>query len=1259
MNHLLQERYIGSADQHVAMGQFIKGEECVITGGCDRIVLYRIENGELVKVKEKRVFGCILGIVTVPGGEMDSFLVHFEYARVSSVFFQEDQNEFVCKALRFYEKQQYGFVSGSEKHTSFVRVDEEHGVSFLLISNTHFAVFSSVSVGSSRVFEMQKIRPRHCAIKDVVFLKGYSSCSICFLFEDTVAERSRVLVYIINEEYEMSFFYEVDSVPHGCYQLVPTSDKAFMVLGACGALFYSQWEMLGVRFNEFWSFDRLGIEEKAFKEKPVMVENGKCFVKERDIFLICESIFLRFTILGGNSRVSSVIVSRVDMDVSYNRAYSTAVYGNRGCFSTAEGLFLVTFEPERVTEEKEKKPASEVTEEYEEMFLSEESKRDRNEQEDQNELGDQKELGDSEEGSTDKRKRSKIMDRKTKEEITDRKIDKKTGRVGRKGLAKEYERMFQMAGEPEKKVEAEQREATAHRIIVTQKKYSLGEITCVEPLPVVDKQRIYMASAGSPGRPFLLESKDTMDFFNTQRAKIQGYSDIFVVDPERKTYLVTKDGESAVVRWETDVDLVKSDVSNERTILFSRTKDGYVQVTVQEIVWLGEDLKKKKRAKLVERARQSEFYKEKVIVLGETGRVYIYKGSRKTEIKIGGATAIAQKDSILYAATTDGALLLHSLKEETDSLRFPHLTQHLPYLKSGEATKEKKEGLQIEEIKAITQEDRTYLLVRTQSNEITVYVQRGSTFYKESIGNNAFYHEKEGAEGSAFGRIRVCGDLVFIPGSTLTRVLCFTRYSLIMHPYSMPIDSIDEIAKGEKGERRFVILAKGNIVLANMPSYYSYDKPFFYRKTRVDSIIQHIAYSSAKKVLVASVYIEKAYTKSMIPFTVQATTELDAEPLPAPEIPDISINPLTRGYSLKIYSHDEIRQYSKTDDLLTAVDEYGLEDNEYIACHKIVTLPDKQNTEGVSEFVIVCTTYITDEDLMARGRLIVLEIAAVVPKRDRIETRHKLKPLAAEKTKGAPTACDIVKGNIVVCIGTKLMVYTFDRNEGLKAVSFQDIHVFLTSCMVMRNIIVCGDAYKGVFLLFYQSEPPSLHLLAQSSGGVNLLKGVGMSLYGTSLSLLSYDSSNTVSIYSCSPQHILSQAGARLVSRGECKLPDAIAGLFRIEVSGVYRSVLYTKHGYIYTHKAVDQSKYVSLLDIQQAVESNLWMTLGTNPRSHWITDKPAEMKEISLKEVLQSGLMEEFFAMCNFRASRISAETGRSSPAAIKEELEFYRPGY
>lgn len=1228
MNHLLHERYLGSADQHLAMGQFIGGKKCIITAGCDRIVLYQIERGELVKIKEKRVFGCILGLVTVPSleGGADSLLVHFEHARVSSVFFREDQNEFVCSALRFYEKQQYGFISGSEAHTSFVRVDEEHGMSFLLISNTHFSIFSSSGVGRSKVFEMQKVRPRHCAIKDVVFLKGYSSASLCFLFEDTVAERSRVLVYIINEEYELSFFFEIDSVPHGCYLLVPTCDKAFMVLGACGALFYSQWEMLGVRFNEFWSFDRLGIEERFIKEKNFMVEDGKCFVKERDIFLVSESIFLRFTVLGGNSRVSSVIGRKIDLDISYNKPYSTAVYMNYGCFTTAEGLFLVTFEPETITEEREQKPTSVVTEEYERLFL--------------NDPLEAEIPAEDIHAQEDKEKK-----RKTPSE---------------RSLEKEYEKMFQLGGDTEKKVETEQKETVTRRIVITQRKDSLGEVSCIEPLPLTDKKRIFMASAGSPGQPILLESKETMDFLYTQSAKIQGYSDIFVVDQKNRRYLVTKDEESAVVEWNEDVDLVESEVSNSKTILFKETEKGYIQITVDDICYLNKSLKVDATVKHAEQAVCAAYTEEgKAIVLTETGKIYQYTGKRKAKIPLEACSAIAISRGVLYAVDTEGALIMYSLAGKKVVLRSPMLTVFPSVLEVSENISERKHRLPVEEIAVLEYGVSLYLIVRTQNNEIFVYAQRDNgRFYKETVGNNAFYYENTERAQNILGRMRVCGDLVFIPGAHMARVLCFTQYAIIMHKHSMPIDSIDEMHGKEdaQGGRSFVVMAKGNIAYATMPAYYAYDRAVLYRRTKIDSICQQIAYSSIKKVLVASVYKEKPYTKDMIPFTVLATTELDAEPTPPPEIPDISVNPLTRAYSLKIYSHDEIRQYSKGSAVLTGVDEYSLEDNEYISFHRIVTLPDKQNTEGFSEFVIVCTTYITDEDLMARGRLIVLEIASVVPKRDRIETRHKLKALAAEKTKGAPTACDIVKGNIVVCIGTKLMVYSFDRNEGLRAVSFQDIHVFLTSCMVMRNIIVCGDAYKGLFLLFYQSEPPSLHILAQSSGGVNLLKGVGMSLYGTSLSLLSYDSSNTVSIYSYSPQHILSHSGTRLVSRGECKLPDSIAGLFRMEVSGVARTVLYTKHGYIYSHKAVDQSKYVALMDLQDAVESNLWMTLGTNPRSHWVTDKPAETKEISLKNVLQSGIMEEFFSMCNVRANRISAETGRSSSAAIKEELEFYR---
>ncbi|KAH9385504.1 cleavage and polyadenylation specificity factor subunit 1 [Nematocida major] len=1248
MGHLLQERYFGSANQHLAMGEFVKGEVCLFSAGCDRIVLYRVQNGVLVKIKEKRVFGNILGVVSVPSTceEPDSLLVHFEHARVSSVVFREEQNEFVCKALRFYEKQQYGFVTGPEKNNSFIRVDEEHEFSYLQISNTHFAIFSSSSVGESKVFEMQKVRPRHCAIKDVVFLKGYSSPTLCFLFEDTVAERSRILVYVLNQERELAFFFEVTSVPHGCYMLVPTPDKAFMVLGACGALFYSQWEMLGVRFNDFWSFETLGIQERLLEGRKFMMESGKCLVKEKDIFVFSENIFLRFTILGGNSRIHNVIPTKIELGICYNRPYSTAVHQNYGCVSTAEGMFLVTFEAEIITEKVEQQPADVVTEEYASMFL-------------QDSFG----LDENAPAASDGRVQTKYITKSARRarEGTSSAAELSPGLEAggsgpeEKSYEREYEKMFKMAGEFEKKSEPVSKETVTSRVVISQAIPSLGEVMSIEPISLVDKQCRYLVAAGSPGRPLLVEMREGIDLLYTQTAKIRGYSDLFVVDAQENMYLMTKEGESEVVQWAGDLDLVESEISASKTILFEPTSFGYLQVSTTEIVHLTKSFKKKKKAVLPEQAKAAINIEDVVFVLGAEGGIYQYKGAKRLKVHIEKAVAcMALHGDTLFVATGDGSLVEYSIPERRVEREYSLFSVFPSVLEQADLSVNAKHRLAIFEIAAVEHMSVLYLVARTINNEIAIYKKRGEVFFKETASNNAFYYESADKANRKLNRLKVCGDLVFIPGHYRTRVLVFSQYSLSLHWARMPIESIGEISAGRPGPRSFIIMAKGNIAIGTMPDY-ECDKSILYKKTWVDSICQKVAYSSAKKVAVASVYTEKEYTQSMIPFTVQATTELDAEPVPLPSMPDSSVNPLTRAYSLKIYSLEEIRQYSRSDSVLTAVDEYVLEDNEYVAYHMIASLPDQQNTEGHSEFVIVCTTYITDEDLMARGRLIVLEIASVVPKRERRETRHKLKALAAEKTKGATTACDIIKGNIVVCVGTKLMIYKFDRNEGLMAVAFHDIHVFLTSCMVMRNIIVCGDAYKGTFLLFYQSEPPLLHMLSQSSGTPYLLKGIGMTRYGTSLSLISYDSARTVSIHTYAPQHILSQGGTRLISRGECKLPDEISGSIKVEANGIVRTVLYTKNGYMYSHKVVDQSRYVALLDLQQAVESSHWVSLGTNPKSHWHSNKPAESKEITLKEVLQTGLMEEFYSMCNARANKIASESGRASSGAVKTELGLY----
>ncbi|OAG31776.1 cleavage and polyadenylation specificity factor subunit 1 [Nematocida displodere] len=1267
MNHLLRETYAGDLFQHAVLGRFLPNTECLLAGTCDRIFLYAIESGELKKIKEKRLFASLAGLSLLRGegreGSTDGAILHFEQAKISKVFFSEEENEFVTTSLMYFEKQEYGITSETDKGISLVRIDTHHRLGFMLISRTHCALFSMHATGRIRVIEVCTLRPRHCIIKDVAFLQGFSVPTLCFLYEDTSAEKCRASVYVVDEEErELSLFFSIESIPHGCYSVVPTEDRVFMVLGANGAIFYSQWEMVGVCFNTFWNIDHFGIEEAPFNAEAFVIEGARCLCAGRDIFLFSEERLLRFSVLGIDGRVSRVLAEEVSSELPMDTPLSSAVYGGMGCLTTLSGAYVFALVPAEVQIPHTTQAQSiALSNDFKEMFLSDVPA-------ESSSIDPDLSLG----------------------------AEKVPIVMQPENIEREYAEMFHLPPE----TEARQREtqattlggATTHAIELITEKESNGYVKSATVVSYTERQKEYLFACGTVKKPLFVEMKEGIEFDFSHTAKIKGYLDMFAVNKAQNMYLVTKEGESVIVAWNETIETADGEIDKAaRTLEFQATPSGYVQVTESSLIFLTGGLKRQKEARL-EGVAAAEYASGRVLVITGKGELYVYTGLKKAKVPIPQVKSIATAKDRVFCIDTNNALHIYSVTAKRTTL----VSQLLPLFPAViESVSKENERFQqlaqnsaksstVIEVLAVEYAKSLFLVLRTANNEIVVYRESGERLLKERVTNNQFYYEKEGfLDTRKQKRMRVCRNLVVVPGYSYSRVLCFTKEGAFIHRLQTPVESVEETSTStcqcppsttppprpehsghpghsectkclEAATRTFVVLAKGNLAEGTL-SPNRYDRAITYRRTRVASICERVVYYPEKKLFIASAFTEIEYTKDMMPFTVSATTELEADKLPPVEIPSVELKPKTRGYSIEIFSQKELRN-AKAGETLSSVDKFGLDTNEYVSFHKLLRLPDKQCDKGASEFIVVCTTYITDEDLISTGRLIVLEVASVVPERNRKETKHKLKPLAAERTKGTTTACEEIKGGIAVCVGTKLMVYSFDRNEGLKAIAFHDMQVFLTSCAVLRNILVCGDAYKGVFLLFYQQVPSLLHMLSQSTGSIYLLKGVAMALHGESCGVLSYDSWGHLYIHSYSPLNMLSQKGSRLITRAESKLPDVVVGTQTVPYGANFKVLLFTKSGYVYKHEMVEENKYASLLDLQHSTLPQIKMVCGTAPSSHWTIEKHAEMRDITIKEMLQSGVAEEYFEMGRVRQAKISSDAGRDSSGAVKAELLFFR---
>ena len=162
------------------------------------------------------------------------------------------------------------------------------------------------------------------------------------------------------------------------------------------------------------------------------------------------------------------------------------------------------------------------------------------------------------------------------------------------------------------------------------------------------------------------------------------------------------------------------------------------------------------------------------------------------------------------------------------------------------------------------------------------------------------------------------------------------------------------------------------------------------------------------------------------------------------------------------------------------VNEYALLKDEYINEIRVMEVNDIQSRKGKSDFLVVCTSFVKSEDWQFKGRLLLFEIIEVNPMESKPWTNRKMKIFGIENCKGPVLDCTPVRGNIACCIGTKLMVFEVDRNEGINAIAFHDLQILATKIRAIKNYVFTGDMANGVAFLYFQAKPFKIHQIATS-----------------------------------------------------------------------------------------------------------------------------------------------------------------------------------
>ncbi|KAK3813996.1 MAG: CPSF A subunit region-domain-containing protein [Benniella sp.] len=330
------------------------------------------------------------------------------------------------------------------------------------------------------------------------------------------------------------------------------------------------------------------------------------------------------------------------------------------------------------------------------------------------------------------------------------------------------------------------------------------------------------------------------------------------------------------------------------------------------------------------------------------------------------------------------------------------------------------------------------------------------------------------------------------------------------------------------------------------------------------------------------------------------------------------------------------------------VDRYELNEYELVTSIETVSLESSQDASGRKKFIAVGTSYIKGEDSAMRGTIYIFDIIDVVPEPDNPQTDHKLKLLHSEEVKGAVTAMSALSGYLLTCVGTKVVVRSFEDNETLTGIAFIDVQIYVTSVKVVKNTIMLADAYKSVWFVGFQDEPTKLVLLGKDYHPMEAMN-VSYLIESQSLQIAVADAEKNIRLLQYSPYNVQSFSGQKLICRGDYHVGSQIQSTIsvpKIVLSGSDEGISHLMIGgtldgglFMITPIPEKTSKRLALLSTQ--IVNGVQHTAGLNPRAFRLLQSKDRLNSNPVKGILDGDLLFEYINLPANRQKEMTKQIG------------------
>jgi cleavage and polyadenylation specificity factor subunit 1 len=204
-------------------------------------------------------------------------------------------------------------------------------------------------------------------------------------------------------------------------------------------------------------------------------------------------------------------------------------------------------------------------------------------------------------------------------------------------------------------------------------------------------------------------------------------------------------------------------------------------------------------------------------------------------------------------------------------------------------------------------------------------------------------------------------------------------------------------------------------------------------------------------------------------------------------------------------------------------------------------------TGALQSLLVVGTAFPGGEDTPCRGRALLFDVAwRMDAKTGQPEWQGRL--ACAREAKMACTALSGLEGHLIVAIGNKLIVHSWDGAD-LLPVAFFDTPLHTVTINVVKNFILLGDLQKGACFLRWKDTGRE-KLLTQLSKDFEQMDVLATEFLvdGSRLSMLAADTTGNAYSFAYDPKSLESWKGQKLLTKAAFHVGSPVNRMVRFKI---------------------------------------------------------------------------------------------------------------